>query len=211
MFRTIAWRPKLLTSGSETPVRSKPKQIAPRERESRRANGGPEEARDRPFRNVVREIQLPQLDVGAALHVGLGEPLPEAIDAIRPGGHEVLAVRPGVVQKLGQVDDVTALLVVPQHAEGEAVEIHVAGERHLVIRVGVADLARDRVAGRVGSDQTEDLRGRAALFDLEGAEREREAAGLEGGHRQLGDLAPTGEERGAQNPVHVLALHRLHR
>ena len=60
------------------------------------------------------------------------------------------------------------------------VEVDVVGEGHLEVRIGVAHLARDRVSGGISAHQSEDLSRRAVLLDLEGSQRESEAAGLEG-------------------------------
>ena len=51
-----------------------------------------------------------------------------------PAPTKSLLFWPGVVEELGQVDDVAALLPVQQEAEGEAVEVDVVGERHLEVR-----------------------------------------------------------------------------
>ena len=80
--------------------------------------------------------------------------------ALPPGGLEVLAVLPGVVQELGQVDDVAALLPVEQEAEAQRLVVNIVGERHLELGVRVADHAFP--AG--------DLGGRLALLDLECAQ-----------------------------------------
>ena len=77
MFRTIAWLPKLLTSGSRPAVRVKRSRLRPVSESRAVRTLRPKRPETDPLGQIVREIQFPQLDVRAALHVRLGEPLPE--------------------------------------------------------------------------------------------------------------------------------------
>src|SRR5207248_9684241 len=105
-------------------VRGEPQQVAATEREPCRPQ--PEVVRDR-GRQLVGDVHLAQLEVGAVLYVDLGVPA-------RPGADPAVAVRDlvdrvseRVVQELRQVDDVPAVLPVPQEPETEALVAEVAG------------------------------------------------------------------------------------
>ncbi len=102
---------------------------------------------------------------------------------------EIERVLPEVVQQLGEVDDVPALLPVEVAEQPERPDRDVVGEADLEVRVRIAerhdhDVTRRR---RIVSD---DLRGRLALFDTERTEGSPEPAGQEVRYRQCCDLAP---------------------
>src|SRR5918995_7240646 len=146
--------------GIQAAIAGNPKQVTPTQAQPCMPHVPPEHALRKGGRQIVRHVQLTKLEVRCILHIGRGQsrrPVGE------PLGTRFLIVRgvlTQVVQELGQVDDVAALLPVEQEADREAMDVEIARERHLKIRCRVTDFA-------FGPD---DLGSGAVLLDLERSE-----------------------------------------
>src|SRR5919112_987941 len=147
--------------GIQAAIAGNPKQVTPTQAQPCMPHVPPEHALRKGGRQIVRHVQLAEFEVRGILHIRRREP---GGPVGEPLGTPLLIVRgvlTEIVQELGQIDYVTALLPVEEKAHREAMNIEIARERHLKVWRRVTDLA-------FGPDN---LSSGAVLLDLERSER----------------------------------------